>query len=319
MIKDPEKLKLLVSKYENYIKKNSKEARAYYFLGRIKMELAKYKEAQEDFEKAISIVPQYTMAKVGLIVATVFRRKFAQAASLYTQYRMDFSLKSIYNKKLVRGVSEFYYSEGFFSKGSKEISGPLFHKFTIQPLLSKYMEDPGNVVLILILSMYYIAKDEKSLDILNILKICVYMDSVDDNMRWALLNAIANCGEKLYLDLDIASKFSSVPEPECTDEYIKTIFGAVVLGRNRYKVKNIYNTIVKSGKKMTLSMMWKYVDWSWNVELYDLTVYECCSALIKAGWTDIFVLEMMSKLIEHNIISATEEELKVLKLYGYCL
>ncbi|NLL06997.1 MAG: tetratricopeptide repeat protein [Clostridiaceae bacterium] len=318
MIKDSEKLNILVSKYDSLIKKEPKNPKAYYCLGRVKMNLAKYKEAQEDFEKAISIDPNYTLAKVGLIVANVFRRRFVQAVNLYTQYRMDISLKSVFIKKVIRGVSEFYYYGGYFNQKSREISNPLFYRLTIQPLLSKYIEDPGNIVLILILSMYYMGKNEKSLDIMKILKICVYLDSVDDNMRWALLKAIADCGEKLYLDLDIASKFKSIPEPDCTDEYVKTIFGAVVLGRNKYTVKNIYNSMNKSGKKMSLNMMWKYVDWSWNVELYDLSVYECCRVLIMSGWADILVLEMMDKLIKHGIITATDEELKILKLYGYC-
>lgn len=318
MIRDIGKLNLLVSKYEDYIKKNPKHAQAYYCLGRIKISLAKYKEAQDDFEKAISINPEFTLAKIGLIIANVFRKKFVQAVNLYNQYRIDISKKDIFIKKLVRGVSEFYYNDGFFSQKSREISNPLFNKLTIQPLLSKYVEDPGNIVLILILSMYYMGMNEKSLDIMNILKICVYIDSVDDNMRWALLKAIADCGEKLYLDLDIASKFTSIPEPDCTDEYVKTVFGAVVLGRNKYKVKNIYNSMRKSGKKMTLNMMWKYVDWSWNVQLYDLSVYECCNTLIMSGWSDIIVLEMMEKLSKLNIITVTDEELKVLNLYGYC-
>lgn len=319
MIKDPEKLNALVSKYESYIKKNPKQPRTYYYLGQIKMDLGKYKEAQEDFEKAISFDPNFTWAKVGLIVAHVFRRKFVQAVNLYSQYRMDISAKNVFSRKLIKGVSEFYYKDGLFSQNSKELSSPLFYKLTIQPLLSKYGEDPGNVVLVLLLSMYYMAKKEKSLDIMNILKICVYMDSVEDNMRWSLLKAIADCGEKLYLDLDIASKFTSIPEPDCTDEYVKTIFGAVVLGRNKYKVKNIFNSMRRLGKKVSLNMMWKYIDWAWNVELYDLSVYECCSTLIMAGWIDILVLEMMGKLVEKNIITATDEELKILNLYGYLI
>ncbi|WP_051411311.1 tetratricopeptide repeat protein [Acetivibrio clariflavus] len=314
---NPEKLNDLASKYENYIKKNPNESRAYYYLGKIKMNLGKYKEAQECFEKSISLNPNFTWAKVELIVANVFRKRFVQAVNLYTQYRMDISVKNIFNRKLVRGVTEFYSRDDFFSQRSKELFSPLFHKMTIQPLLSKYGEDPGNVVLILILAMYYMAINEKSLDIMNILKICVYMDSVDDNMRWSLLKAIADCGEKLYLDLDIASKFTSIPEPDCTDEYVKTIFGAVVLGRNKYKVKNIYNSMRKQEKKLTLRMMWKYVDWAWNVELYDLSVYECCSELLLAGWADILVLEMMEKLVENNITTVTDEELKILNLFGY--
>lgn len=317
MITDPEKLNVLASKYEKLIKQNPDQPHAYYCLGQIKMYLAKYKEAQEDFEKALSIDENYTRAKVGLIVVNVYRKKFIQAVNLFAQYRMDIIVKRVYTRRLIRGVSEYYYGDGFFGQRSKELTNPLFYKMTIQPLLSKYGEDPGNIVLILILSMYYMAVKEKSLDILNILKICVYMDSIEDNMRWSLLKAIADCGEKLYLDLDIASKFSSIPEPDCTDQYVKTIFGAVVLGRNKYKVKNIFDSMKKQGKEMTLNMMWKYVDWSWNVELFDLSVYECCSNLILSGWVDILVLEMMEKLAKNNIITPTKEEMKMLNLYGY--
>jgi tetratricopeptide (TPR) repeat protein len=316
MIKDPEKLNVLASKFENLIKQKPNQPRAYYCLGQIKLYLEKYKEAQDDFEKAISIDPNYTRAKVGLVVVNIYRRKFVQAANLYTQYRIDISSKNVYYKKLIRGVSEFYSRDTFFSH-KKEISSPLFHKLTMQPLLSKYWEDPGNVVLILFLSMYYMAMKEKSLDIMNILKTCVYMDSIEDNMRWSLLKAIADCGEKLYLDLDIASKFSSIPEPDCTDQYVKTIYGAVVLGRSKYKVKNIFDSMKKQGKEITLNMMWKYVDWAWNVELFDLSVYECCSQLLSAGWADILVLEMMEKLTKNNVITPTDEELKMLNLYGY--
>lgn len=318
MKKSPEKINVFISKYEDYIKKNPKEVRPYYCLGYLKLNLAKYKEAQEDFEKALSIDPRYTRAKVGLIVASVSRRKFVQAVNLYNQHIIDISRKSVFIKKLTRGVSEFYSNDSFFSRNSKEAASPLFYRLTIQPLLAKFREESDNILLILILSMYYMGMNERSLDIMNILKTCVYIDSVDDNMRWALLGAIADCGERLYYDLDLASKFSSIPEPDCTDEYVKTIFGAVVLGRNKFKVKNIYNSMNNTGKKMTLKMMWKYVDWSWNVELYDLSVYECCSTLMMSGWVDIIVLEMMAKLGRQNIIAITDEELRILNLYGYC-
>ncbi|WP_010251778.1 tetratricopeptide repeat protein [Acetivibrio cellulolyticus] len=318
MNKDLEKLNIFVSKYENYVKKNPKQAHGYYCLGWLNLNLAKYKDAQEHFEKAISIDSTHTLSKVGLIVTNVFRRKFVQAVNLYSQYRNDINRKNIFKIKMIRGVSEFYSKDSFFSKKSKETSNPLFYKLTIQPLLARLTEETDNFVLILLLAMYYMSVDERSLDIMYILKVCVYVEAIDDNMRWALIRAIADCGEKLYYDLDIASKFTSIPETDCPDEYVKTIYNTALLGRNKYKVKNIINSMNKSGKDMTLSMAWKYVDWSWNVELYDLSVYECCNRLLMSGWVDIVLLEMMAKLEKQNIITFTDEELSVLKIYDYC-
>lgn len=318
MNRDSEKLNSYVAKFQTYAKKNPKKAHIHYCIGCFHMELGKYKEAQDNFEKAISISRGYTRAKVGLIVVHIFRRKFLEAVKLYSKYYDDINAKRLYRTKLLRGVSEFYHKDDFLSKKSKETSSPLFFKQVIQPLLAKYSQDRNNEVIILILAMYYMGMNERSLDIMHIFKVCVYIDGIDDNMRWALLLAIADCGEKLYYDLDIASKFTTIPEQDCTDEYVKTIFGGVVLGRNKFKVKSIYNSMIKSGRKISLNMMWKYVDWSWNVNLFDLTVYECCSNLLLAGWVDVLVLEMMAKLEKDKVVELKDEERKMLSIYGYC-
>lgn len=318
MKKDPESLNKYLTKYHNYVKQNPKKASGFYCLAMINMALGNYKDAQSNFEKTLSINSNHTLSKVGLIVVNIYRRKFVQAVNMYSQYRNEINGKKMYRRKLVRGVTEFYSRDSFFSHKSKDVSGPLFHKFTIQPMLSMLSEEADNVVIILLLAMYYMAIDERSLDIMYILKDCVYLESVDDNMRWALLKAIANCGEKLYFDLDLASKFNSIPEPDCPEQYVKTIYDTALLGRNKYKVKNVISSMNKSGKKLTLNMAWKYVDWSWNVELCDLSVYECCKELIEAGWVDIVVLEMMNKLQSQNVITLTEEELRLMKLFGYC-
>lgn len=318
MKRDLENINIYVTKYQNYVKKNPKKAYGHYCLALLNISLGNYKDAQDYFEKTLSISSNHTLSKVGLIIVNVFRRKFVQAVNLYRQYRNDINSKNIYRIKLIRGVSEFYSKDSFFSRKSKETSSPLFHKLTVQPMLTMLSEESDNAVLILLLAMYYMSMDERSLDIMYILKVCVYLESVDDNMRWALLRAIADCGEKLYYDLDIASKFTSIPEPDCPEEYVKIIYDTALLGRNKYKVKSVINSMNISGRKMTLNMAWKYVDWSWNVELCDLSVYECCNRLLMSGWVDIVVLEMITKLEKQNIITLTDEELQVLKIYGYC-
>lgn len=315
MSRDSGKLNSYIAKFESYAKKNPKKPHIHYCIGCFNMELGKYKEAQDNFEKALSISRGYTRAKVGLIVVHIFRRKFHEAIKLYNKYNDDIDSKRLYRTKLIREVSEFYHKDDFFSK---ETPGPLFFKQVIQPILAKYAKDRNNELLILILAMYYMSVNERSLDIMNIFKVCVYLDGVDANMRWSLLKAIEDCGEKLYYDLDIASKFTTVPELDCTDEYVKTIFGGVVLGRNKFKVKSIYNSMKNTGRKISLNMMWKYVDWSWNVDLFDLTVYECCSNLLMAGWVDVLVLEMMAKLEKEKVVELNDEERKMLSIYGYC-
>jgi len=83
--------------------------------------------------------------------------------------------------------------------------------------------EANNIVLKLILCMYYLNFGEKSFYIIQLFKTCIYWDGLEDSFRWALIRRLSEFGEKLYYDANIARKFATVPDASCTDEYVDLI------------------------------------------------------------------------------------------------
>lgn len=311
------KMDIRIIKYEEYVRKNPKKAYGYYCLGKLYMMSGQYKTAEEYFQKSLTIDDKYTLSKIGLIEAYVFRKKFMKAVYLFSKCRQDINDKYIYRVKLVRGVSSFYSKSDLFKTKSRGLFTIMFLKYTMYYAKELIKKESHNIVLKLLLCMEYLNSGERSLYVIQMFKTCVYWDGLDDTMRWTLIERLSEMGEKLFYDINVARKFSSIPDPKCSDEYVDLIFGSAMIKGNKTKVAGIYNAASKYNKNMSANILWRYVYWSSENSFYDHSVYDCCKKLVKLGWIDRLIAQTMLRFKEKNSVKLEEEEEKVLRLYGY--
>lgn len=306
-----------ILKYEEYIKKHPQKAYGYYCLGRLYLMKEKYKVAEEYFQKSLAIDGNYTLSKVALIETYVFRKKFLKAVYMFGKNRQEIIDKFIYRVKMVRGISSFYSKSDLFKNKQKGLFNALFMKYTMHVAKELAKKESHNIVLKLILCMYYINSSEKSLYIIQLFKTCVYWDGLDDTLRWTLVERLSELGEKLYYDINIARKFSTIPDSKCANEYVDLIFSSSLVKGDRGKLAGIYDTANKYKKSVSPSILWRYVYWSKENSFYDPTVYDCCKKLMKLGWMDKVIAETVLRFEEKNAVKLEDEAKKALKLFGY--
>src|SRR5690554_6276228 len=221
-----EKIDIRIVKYEQYVKENPNKAYGFYCLGRLYFSLGKYNTAENYFKKALSVDENYTRAIIALIELYVYRKKFIKAVYLFSKHRQDINKNYIFRVKLVRGVSSFYSKNDFFRTGSIGFLKRLFLKNTMRYARELVPKESSNIVLKIILCMYYLKTEENNIFVMQMFKTCVYWDGLDDHLRWELLKALSDSGNNLVYDMNIAKKFTSIPHSNCSDEYAGIILAA---------------------------------------------------------------------------------------------
>ncbi|GAE88890.1 tetratricopeptide repeat protein [Acetivibrio straminisolvens] len=245
---DKNRIDIRISKYEKYVKKHPKKAYGYYCLGNLYMAAGKYKLAGKYFKKSLAVDGNYIFAVIGLIEAYVFGRKFMKAVNLFSKNRQKIIDKYVYRVKLVRAVSSFYSKAELFKTETKDFLSMLYLKYTMQNIKKLVNSEANNIVLKLILCMNYLNSGEKSFYIIQLFKTCIYWDGLEDTFRWALIKRLEEMGEKLYYDINIARKFSTIPDVNCTDEYVDLIFSSALDKGNGGKIADIYDIAGKYNK-----------------------------------------------------------------------
>ncbi|HOM01556.1 MAG TPA: tetratricopeptide repeat protein [Acetivibrio sp.] len=311
------KIDIRISKYEKYVKKHPKKAYGYYCIGNLHMEAGNYKLAEKYFKKSLEVDGNYTLSIIGLIEAYVFGRKFLKAIYLFSQNRQKIIDKYIYRVKLVRGVTSFYSKTDLFRTEEKDFLSEFFLKRSMRSVKKLVDSESNNIVLKLILCMYCLHTKEKSFYIIQMFKTCIYWDGLEDTFRWALINRLSQEGEKLYYDINIARKFTTVPDASCSDEYVDMIFSSALDKGNGGIIADIYDSAGKYNKKISPRLMWRYIQWSMQNSFYDPSVFDCCNKLVKMGWMDNVIANTMLKFKEKNAAKLGEENERTLRLFGY--
>lgn len=312
-----EKIDIRIVKYEQYVKKNPNKAYGFYCLGRLYFSLGKYNTAENYFKKALSVDENYTRAIIALIELYVYRKKFIKAVYIFSKHRQDINKNYIFRVKLVRGVSSFYSKSDFFRTGSIGFLKSMFLKHTMRYARDLVPKESSNIVLKIILCMYYLKTGENNIFVTQMYKTCVYWDGLDDQLRWDILNNLSNSGNKLVYDMNIAKKFTSIPPSNCSDEYAGIILLASMLKGDVKKTSEIYNLANKYNKKLEPEIMWRYIYWCKENSFYDNSVYDCCKKLIKSGWIDKVVAQTLLIFRDKNNVKLSKRDKQILELYGY--
>lgn len=304
-------------KYEDYVRKHPKKAYGYYCLGKIHIMLSNYKAAEEYFQKALLQEKGHTLSKIGLIEAYVYRRKYLKAVNYFSRHREDINRKYVFRVRLVRAISSALKKSSMFSGKSEGPVADLIMRYTIYYAKGLVKKETSNIVLKLLLAMYYLRSDERNPFIHQLFKTCVYWEGLEDSLRWEFLKNLDRSGENLFYDINIARKFSSIPDTGCSSEYANIIFGTSLIEGKKDKITGMYNSASKFDIKLSPNMMWSYINWSMKNSFYDSSVYDCCRKLIKTGWIDKLIAETMIKLRNKNAVKLSQEDEKLLRLFGY--
>lgn len=316
MQKKDSRVDIRIVKYKNYIKKHPQKPYGYYCLGQLNILASRYKDAEKYFAKALLLDNNYTYAKVGLIKALIYRKKVLKAVHLYNKYNDEINQKKVFVNKLVRGISSCW--------GKKELDGKkqglfsaIYFKYVVQVLNNLFNSQIDNLVLNLVLCIYYLSREDKTDKALVVYNNCVKLDGLTDKMRWALVKALSTANPAIYKDSEIAGKFSKVPVPNCPSAYANKIFEVFLRQGKIKKAKAVFEDIENPDKVISQSNLWEYVNLCTKNSYYDISVYMCCSRLLKAGWINNVLAHALRKIKELNIVSDTKQEEKVLKLFGY--
>ncbi|MGI6778933.1 MAG: tetratricopeptide repeat protein [Acetivibrionales bacterium] len=310
------KVGLRILKYKNYIKKHPQKPYGYYCLGHLYITEGKYKTAEQFFSKALSLNSGYTLAKIGLIKCFICRGKILKAVRFYNANMEEINSKQIFIKKLIRNISSCWDNNLAFSH--QGLFPSIILKYSIKALETLYKSKPCNIVATLILCIYYLAKGDIEGKALSVYNSCVCMDAITDSMRWTLVKTLSTANPDIFENTAIAEKFSRLPEPNCPPLYANKIFEAALKYRGSMsKAKIIFESMEKPDKVISLLNLWEYTRQCSEASLYDVSVYRCCSILLKAGWVDKVLAGAVKSIKKMNIVHDLKQEERILHLFGY--
>lgn len=303
-------------KYENYIKNNPHKPYGYYCMGKIQIYKGFYKKAESYFNNTLELDKNFVRAVIGLIEVYMYQGKHLKAVYLYNRYSNHIKNKNIYTVKLVRAVSSLY-NANKLNPSEKRIISRLVLNHIIKSVYKILKRQPNNPVLNLILCMNFLYSHEKNKESYRIYMTCINMDGLDNNLRYSLVQILSRMGIDILHNDQIASKFSDIPSSECKAEYVNRILKAAIKSGKINNAKKMLNSIGISEKSIPLSSLWMFIYWSREYSIYDKQVLQCCRKLLKSGWVDKLVAQTFFILKELSIARHTDNEDRILKLYGY--
>ena len=316
-----------VIKYENYVKRHPHKAYGHYCRGKLFSDAGQYKKAEDCFHKALTLNRQYTVAVIGLIKAYVFRGKFLKAVKLYDRYAADIEKKNIYKLKLGRALSDYYESDGIETRMASFLS-QLTLLYAVHKMLRRYREgsasvrEPDNRVVNLLLCIYYLSVDDDAnqpKETGGIYNACVRMPGISDLLRWVLIKKVSEIDSEIYDNVEIAGLFSGIPDHECPQQYANQIVNVGLKQQKIHKVNKICASDEGLYKRLTSANLWTYVFMCQEKGIFDMTVYQCCTRLLKTGWVDKMLAETFGKLKDLEVVNHVDADKAdaILVLYGY--
>ena len=311
-----EKIDIRMLKYKNYIKKHPQKAYGYYCMGELLLMVGECMAAEEYFNKALSADSGFARAGIGLIGAYAYRGKFLKAARYYGTNIETLKRRRIYGIKLA-GVLSCAYANGAFSGKQRGLLSVLIYKYEIKVLNDLYNKDPGNLAANLLLCIDCLNACRTDYKAVVIYNTCVNLDGLCDGMRWKLIKLLSADDPSILDNKELADKFSGMPDASCGAEYINTIFEAALEQKTVEKARKLLKSIKDGGKSPSSRSLWKYVKRCMEDSIYDASVLNCCRKLISNGWIDSVTVEAMKKMKELRIAARTEQEDRILELYGY--
>lgn len=318
------RLDIRIVKYENYVKKNPHKAYGYYCLGKLHLISEQYKKAEDYFQKALAVNNRYMMAAIGLMEAYVYRAKYLKAVKLYEKYADWLSTKKIYERRICRALSRYYDTKRIKAQMHGLLS-QLLLSYAVQKM-QKYIhqyqsgeQQKFNLVAGLLLCIYYLSNDGQTVmteEITNIFLLCVRLDGMEDRLRWKIIRELSVEYEEILESDDIAAMFDTIPDG-CSGRFVNKVFGAALKQRDIRRVRKMYNSNKNMDGWLSLPNLWTYVSLCKDSDVYDSTVYQCCSRLLKEGWVDKMVVDSIQRLKEAKVIEGVVAEESILELYGY--
>lgn len=323
MTRSEVRLDIKIIKYENYIKKNPKKAYGYYSLGKIYLLGKQYKKAETYFKQALSLQKDYMLAVVGLITVNIYRGKHLKAAKVYRQYIQKLAAKNIYQRRICRAISSYYLAGSFKKNQESVISSWRFmlsikamHQWTDTDVSKK--DRPHNLVALMLQTISYLSNYEKEslpTQVIDVYLYCAKLPGLHDDMRWQLI-------QRLSIDLEadqndeMISLFETIPK-NGTATLTNKIFKMALKKQPFYKIRQLYEAASETRVSLSLENLWMYVKMCSEQNVWDKSVYICCSKLLSQGWIDKVIAQAINTLKAKNIVSDIAKEQQILALYGY--
>lgn len=313
---DIKKLDLRILKYKSYIARHPDKAHGYYCLGKLTLMVGGPKASESYFGKALSLEQNYVPAVIGMIEAYVCGGKFSDTVRFYDKYLCSINKKRIYKTRLIRAVSSLY-NDGFPDMTPYGLLQRFMLGLRARRLASVLEKDPGNTLVSLILCIYFLHRNDSSSRATTVYNTCVCLDDLDDGLRWALVKVLSKKDRAVFQDTRIAHKFTDIPGADCPAEYLNMLIAAALADNNLKKANKMLDSLKDFEKALTPGNLWKYMSLCGENGVYDARVARCCRKLLKSGWMDSRLAQVLTmvKPLHPALFNGYEE--KVLKLFGY--
>lgn len=310
------RLELRIIKFQDYIRRKPESPFGYYGIGVQYMLSGKPASAERMFARALKIDPSYVPAKLGKLEYLLFDGKLLAACRYYRKNASDISAKKVYFYRAQKIASQIYRTRRFSHQLRSSGSFYLFSER--YGLLQKMFDNErDNPIVNLILAMFFLRKRREGERARVVYNLCVRMEGITDKLRWDLLQTLSKEQPAILQDLDIAAKFSGIPEGCFSSKYASFLLSSFMRQQQQSKVLKAYSDLQKNHATPDEKTLWKYLHFCRSRNLWSPSLTACCHKLASSGWIDSFIASMVKELKSRGMAENTRELDKLLELYGY--
>lgn len=305
-----------IIKYEDYIKKKPDKAYGYYALGELYLRTNRYLSAISYLKTALSKKPDYAFAIVSLIDAYFSAHNYYKAVCLYLDNRTVIDKKNIFKVDLNRRLSNLFLKKVFPPKNPGIIEG-WSYKASIKKLTVLFNKNQDTQITHLILSMHYLNSGVRNDHSLVLYNLSAGLPGLNDNLRWDLVRNISKDNSNILKDKKVASYFDSIPDEGCSDEYANILLSAFLDTKNDSKISKAISYMISKNIVISKNNLFRYINYCFANNIFNTTVYRCCVKLLKSGWVDNIIAQMVLRLRDYKVIKDISEVTPILNMYGY--
>ena len=304
-----------------YIKRHKDKPYGYYSLGMLYLYAGDYKRSEKYLSQSVKVDSYFYIGYVGLITNYIFAGKYKKAIEEYSNSIYGIDNYERYRKKLHSDVSKFY-DLVLLDEIEKGKTFNFFKKIKLNRMKKQLRDDKDNSLLLLIYSLNRLVEDEHDAETLQYFKSTVKLNALEDNFRWALIYEIFKYEKDILEDRKLIQKFNMIPTVNCPSEYLNKIFAYSLKTKRNNEIVKMFNSSEKLYEKLDNKNLWKYIAICKKENVFDENTYNSSRYLIKNGWIDKNVAEVI------NLFSKNKDKIEFemedidfcrhkLTLYGY--
>jgi hypothetical protein len=270
------------------------EMLGYYAYSYLSLNEKNYKGAVSGFNYTLRKNIEVEKSAIGLVCAHSCLGHYKKALRVYDSYKESIIFNARLRHQLVKDLSYFLCRDTSAMKLQRQnyFSSIMLNR-AMQKTHSIYVDDPSNIVAIILLSYWHIFTGHVFEDMKAIADVCVFFRTLDDAFRWKLLNRVAIENTDLWEDETLAGMFTEIPEEVSNNEYINTLILSMMYSSDLEKARDNIEIYRNKGYVFTNEVMWNFIRLSVEEDEIDDLSVNFAKHLISDGWADSYIAEVI--------------------------